>query len=423
MRERKIHVWEMPNGFRVYTYHDNTNRVSGVGAAVGSLYDPRGYRGMSHLYEHLIARQTRDIGNREFDLLHAKYLGGPDDDVNIRTDFVSTFYGHAGLMRLDHMLKVFDAMAGFVRDRLIDQEAFDIERAAVLQETYLRGLDTLDDRINQLVYRTLYTSNPVRNRIDCEPDELETFLLSKARQFGRRYYVPRNMFMVMLGPPHKQALRLAEKYFGEMEDRGTPRLDYDHTDDVPVLADIRSVEEGFPGIRQHHVTVAWPTETFSSKDGIALDVLSSVLQLRLTWRLREGNRDPKAGAYRTPVETERTFVHGLLEAKFATTDPEFAKHGYDVILQEAQRLRTELVAIDEFDAVTTYPELCWLDAFRFNGATLCEMIIEAVANGDEDCESVHSFQDELRTLNRRKLRDVANKYLTPEHVKVVVGPA
>ena len=46
-----------------------------------------------------------------------KYMGGPDNNRNIRTDRTSVFYGHGDLLRRKHMLAVFDIMASFVHPR------------------------------------------------------------------------------------------------------------------------------------------------------------------------------------------------------------------------------------------------------------------------------------------------------------------
>lgn len=423
MRDKKIHAKQLDNGLWVYTKHDDVAHTGGFGARVGSIYDPPDARGMAHFYEHVTARRTLKLDGRTLDIALAKYLGGPDDDINIRTDYVSTFYGHGDLVRTDHMFKVLDIMADLIKDRLLDLEGLDVERAAVYQEYFLRGKDLVGQELDQMVREAMYERNPARNRIDCEPGELANITLAKMRQFGRRYYTPANMFMVMIGPKHERARSFARKHFGDQPKGSRPQLDYDHSEDLPALSGVKSVERPWPGIHQTHTAIAWPTSHEGAGEGEVLDVLADTLRLRLSWRLREANRIMTQGTYRNEVVTERTFVHGMMYAEFATADAEFAVRAHDIVIQEAKRLREELAPADEIDAHRSYLEYVWLDALRGNALALSERIIEAACNGDEDLSGLNKHQDNIRAVDRKKVREAANKYLTDAHVHAVIRPA
>jgi zinc protease len=422
LRDKKIHAKQMDNGFWVYSRNDDVAHTGGFGARVGSIYDPLNARGTSHFYEHVTARRTRKLPGRELDIQFAKYLGGPDDDINIRTDLVSTFYGHGDLIRTDHMFKVLDIMADLLNDRLLDQEGLEVEMSAVYQEYFLNGRDLVDSELDQMVREALYERNPARNRIDCVPEELTRITLADLRQFGRRYYVPANMFMVMIGPKHERARAFARRHFGDLPKSSRPRLDYDRSEDQPKLSSTKLVERPWPGIHQVHTAVAWPTSPSGAGEGEVLDVLADTLRMRLSWRLREDNRVLDSGTYRNAVHTERTFVHGMLYATFATVNPEAAARAHDIVMEEVARLREELAPADEVDAHRSHLEYFWLDALRGNALNLSEFIIDAACNGDEDLSRLNTYQDRIRAVDRRKVREAARKYLTDEHVQAVIRP-
>lgn len=410
------------NGMRFYAHFDRIAHVSGIGVRCGSLYDPRGKRGMAHAVEHAITRRSQRYTQRQVSMLLWKFLGRPDDRFMIQTDWTSTFYGHDSLLRKEHMLQVFDVMASFVRDQVVEQEIRDSEWAAVHQEYFLRGIDDMEDLLEALMHEIIYTRNPARNRIDCEPDELRTITVQEARQFILRHYVPNNMFVILLGPSYKEAKRLVRRHFSDWSPGIVPTLEYDKTDDVPILTSVKSATVTRPGIHQYHVAIGFPTETYLSKDAETLDVLARILEIRLYEKLRLENHDFEKGAYRVYVITRRTFAHGLLFVHFATASREFAEEGREVVIREMERLKQDFAQDDERDAAIGNLDLEYLDDLHNTPGQLANRIIEAASNGDERLIHLHAFRDSLHRVGKKRILSVANKYFTPNHVHVVISP-
>lgn len=67
----------------------------------------------------------------------------PDDDINIRIDRTSTHFGFADLLKKKSMLTCLDVMAHFLRDKIVSAEGIDVEKSAVHNEYYLRGVDIM----------------------------------------------------------------------------------------------------------------------------------------------------------------------------------------------------------------------------------------------------------------------------------------
>lgn len=412
----------LPNGIRCYSFpHDNFN-VSGIGFKVGSINDPCNQRGMAHLTEHVLFRESDKYPSRATDIILRQFMGGPDDDINVRTDYVSTFYGHDDLRMRRYMFKSFDVLASIVQDRILNIEGLDIEKSAVLQEYYLRGIDEPITYSDDLLLQTIYDVNPIRNRIDCEPDELRAIQLSDVRHFVRRYYVPKNMFVIMFGPKREVVNGLVRKYFGDLSHTSKPILDYDHRDDFPKLTSVKSLEMPSPGLHQSHVQIGFPTEVYGSGDSETLDMLADLLEMHLFWRLREENRNLGSGVYRVVCEAMRTYVHGLFSIWFATSSTDFAAEAEARIIKEVKWFCENLVPADEFDAIRTRQISGYRSAFTDYPGILCEMVIESVCNGDEKLEKLHNYPQRLHSVTRRKIREVANKYLSLPYGRVVLQP-
>jgi predicted Zn-dependent peptidase len=428
MRESlRVKFGDLKNGMRYYSQYDwsGLTWLSGVGVMAGSIHDPPGKRGMAHVVEHLITCRSRKYQDpKRVNSLFWRYLGGPDDDRNIRIDRSSTFYGHLDLLRKGYMLNVFDVMASFVhpRRRIIDPELAMAEFAAVHNEYCLRGVDAIEMFLDDSMHGLMYEKNPAGNRIDCDLEDLKKMTVPDVRRFLRRYYVPKNMFVVVLGPPFREVKDLAEKYFGDLDVVTEPVLDYDHTDDLPELKDVKQLEIIREGIHQYHCGIGFPTEASSSLDAEAIDVLARIWEMRLE-RLRDENREFEGGVYRNPVEVSRSFTHGLIWARFATVSGEFEKYAEKAILEETKKLKTDLVGDEELEAAKGRMADVYTDAFRNTANNLAEMIIEAVCNGDKDLVRLHDFKNRLRKVTRHRLRDAANKYFTRHYARVLIRPA
>ena len=416
---------ELPNGVRFYSQYDwsGSTNLAGIGIKAGAIHVPPGCVGLPHLAEHLLARESLKYPSDEVDLIFEKFLGDPDEDINIRIDRISTHFGFGDLLRRKDMLDCLDVMAHFLRDKIVTSKGIDVEKSAVHNEYRLRGTDVTPVLLDDLFHRTAYTTNPARLRIDCEKDDLLKIKRSQIISFIKKHYVTENLFLVVLGPRFEEVRELTKKYFGDWEAKPKPQLNYDDSDNFPTLTSVSSHEESRRGINQYHFALGFHTENYASKDAEALQVLARILAFRLRHRLRDGNRIFDGGIYRANVEISKSFTHGLIYATFATTNGEFAKNGEDVVLEEFNRLKEELVSDREFDAMIYRINTTHLEAFRKVPEALAEMVIEAVCNGDEELTQLHSFRQRLHKIKRKKLLAVANKYFTPNYIRVLIKPA
>ena len=421
---RQVKCGQLANGFRFYAQYDSrNNNVSGIGVKCGSIHDPPGQVGMAHFAEHNLVRESLKYPEQEVNSILERYLGGLNGvDINVRTDRISTFYGHGDLLRRRHMFECFDLFASLLGDKIINKRGIGVESGAVHQEYYLYGLDFMPSLVEDLMHELVYIKNPARNRIDCQPEDLRQITPNQVRRFARRHYTPSNMFAIMLGPKFEEVRERTKRLFDHWEGPEPPVLDYDGSDNFPMLREIKSAELT-RNIHQYHVAIGFPTEPAGSKDDEVLEVISRVLSARLMQRLRGKNLDFNKGVYRALAFIPRSFVHGMIYCWFATSDKDFAKFGENVILEEIKKLREELVSDRERDDMVQSLDLIYLDAFQNVAEILCELIIEAVCNGDEDLTQLHAYRDRLYRVSRRKIREVANKYFGANHARVVIGPS
>lgn len=416
---KPVSFGDLPNGLRYYGRFDQVANAGGIGVRSGSMHGPRGKTGLPHFVEHAVCRISRKHSGKEASLLWRRYLGGGDDEANVRIDRYSTFFGNLMLLRLSHMRSCFDMFSHMLKDRLFDSEGVAIERSRIKNEYCLRGTDIMDEVLWDELHAMAYSHNPARHRIDCIPEELDTISIRELLSFTNRHYVARNMFVIVLGPRFKVAERLARQYFEDWPDCPVPKLDYNMTDGYAPLKVTQIRKLTRPGIGQHHVMIGFPVEEFGGKHHYALKVLIHILEHLLSEEIQEHAR----GVYRSPVVLSQSKFHGLLTINFATIHPEFVDSAVGSVSNLCRRLKENLVDLEVFSSTMHRAFYEWVGPFVNDASELVESITKSTANGDEDLTILHSGRTELGKVNRRKIVEIANQFLTPEFLMVHITPA
>lgn len=428
---KDIGIGTLANGMNVYIQYDPSisGHLWGIGIKVGSFYDPTGQKGMAHLAEHVMCAESIKFSNETTDLIFEKYTDGPEGNINIRTDRVSTFFGPADNLRYKrYMHVVFDLFASMLKDRIITPENLATEKAAIHNEYFLYGEDDMFSVLYNLIHKALYKKNPAMYQIDGTMIDVERATLRHVKKFVDTYYIPSNMFLTILGPKFHEGMRIAQTFFGDWNPKSRktiiePNWDIYRDDIIPELTLIQSCEITRTGIGQHHIAIAFPTEGYVSQDAEMLDVLVRILAHRIKRRLRDRNLDFNKGAYRALGYAERTFLHGILYLWFATIDAEFAKFGEQIILEECGKLKEELLSKDELQIFVDSLYNQHMSALKTSPYEVTELIIASACNGDENLEWLHQKANRFRKITRVRLRNAANKYLTDNYARAIIRPA
>lgn len=434
----RINVTPFDNGIYLYSMANSNMNLSAIGFPSGSIHDPPGLSGMNHLVEHMVARRGVNYTERETERIFNRYMGGTHGpDINIYCNRSGVLYGHGDLRRREHMWKCFAMYADLVKSAMLDAYGLDprvldvaglkVEKAAIHNEYRLRGTDVVEELVCDLVHWHMYRNNPARCRIDCARADLSGIKLAQVRQFIRDRYTTESMFVILIGPKNNEAVEKVREYFGDLPQRSPTPLAYDHSDDFPTLDSIRSFELVRPGIRQHHVAIAFPTEGYLSRDTEVLDVLAAIWEHRIEQRLREENTSFNAGIYHPETWSPRTFTHGMIAAWFATVgDSEYVERAVAMAVEECEKLKLDESAMLEEDCEDrkAYLKDSFDQMLLWYPLDLCEAITEATCNGDSKLKHFVSYPKRLSKVTPKSIREIAQKYFTtPDRfIRVVVKP-
>jgi zinc protease len=207
-----VHEAVLDNGLRVLIQEVHTAPLASVWCwyRVGSRDETSGLTGVSHWVEHMNFKGTTNIPREKIKGIIEQYGGYWNGYTWIdQTTYTETATRDA----LDHMLFIeSERMAHCVYDPA-DCES---ERTVIISELQ-GGENDPDQLLDQELTATAFRAHPYRHPTIGWLADLETMTREDLYGYYRRYYVPNNATLVVVGDvDRREAIRLAAKHFGSI---------------------------------------------------------------------------------------------------------------------------------------------------------------------------------------------------------------
>ena len=273
----KVEQFKLANGLTVIVKPDRRapTAVHMMYVRVGSMDEVDGTSGVAHVLEHMMFKGTAELKPGEFSRRVAA-LGGRENAFTSRDS--TGYFQQIPSNKLEDVMKL--EADRFARNQWPDDE-FKRELEVVKEERRTRTDDNPRGQLDEQVNAAVFLASPYRRPIIGWMNDLDAMTPQDAREFYRRWYVPANAALVVVGDVHPaEVRRLAEKHYGSIQARPAParkpRVE-------PEQAGIRRVEFKAPA-EQAYVTLAFKVPQLTSfestpdnDDALALTVLAAVL--------------------------------------------------------------------------------------------------------------------------------------------------
>lgn len=212
---------KLENGLEIFVFEDHKTPLVEVSLwyKVGSLDEPEGTTGISHLLEHSMFLGTDTLmKDQVHDLV--KKVGGYN---NASTHWSYTKYYEelpAANLELGIAIEA-DRMANLK----LDPDEFEREKKVVMQERRRSIESNAISSAYEEIMATAFQQSPLHHQIIGWMKDIEGITLEKLNAFYRQYYSPNNAVLVVSGDavPEK-VMQLAEKYFGSYQSRKIERI-------------------------------------------------------------------------------------------------------------------------------------------------------------------------------------------------------
>jgi zinc protease len=269
--------FKLDNGMTVIVKPDHRapTAVQMVWVRVGSMDEFDGYSGLAHILEHMLFKGTKTLKPNEFSQRVAA-LGGRENAFTMRD--ATGYFQQIPAGKLEEVMKL-------ESDRFANNQWPDVEFKRELEVVKEERRWRTEDQPRALLWEALnaatFKASPYRRPVVGWMSDLESMKPQDARDFYRRWYVPANAVLVVVGDVDPaQVKRLAQKYYGVIPARAVPsRKPRTEPDQVG----IRRIEFNAPA-DQAYVALAFKAPQLTSfestpdnDDALALTVLAAVL--------------------------------------------------------------------------------------------------------------------------------------------------
>ncbi len=321
--EKKVTEFTLANGmhFIVLERHDAPVVSFNSYVNAGSVNDPSGETGIAHMFEHMAFKGTETIGTKNYP--KEKQAMEAVERVYDRLDQERFKADQADPKKLDALRKelkdAIEKANSFVDpneyDRIVEGNGgvglnagtgedstnyfysfpanrlelwfllesqrflnpvfreFYKERDVVREERRLRVESNPQGKLVEMLLATAFAAHPYRTMPGGWASDIDSFRLSEAVRFYRKYYVPGNITVGIAGDVDPAlAKRLAQKYFGLIPPGPMP----------PPVRTTEPKQEGEKRVKvesptQPLMAIAYKRPDEKDKDDATLDVLSEIL--------------------------------------------------------------------------------------------------------------------------------------------------
>ncbi|MEZ4445588.1 MAG: pitrilysin family protein [Polyangiaceae bacterium] len=269
-------VQRLANGLTVIIEPDRRARRVGVALrySVGVRHEPRGYRQIAHLAEHLMFRGSAHVEPAmhfgHLAAAGAHSVGGFTAwDCTVLHETVPT-----GALPLALWLES-DRM-GFALDRVGERDV-ELEREILRNEARQRhGGDPIRLRTRLLAQRIFPSDHPYHREVEnperfAEPD-IDAIGLADVAWFMQQYYRPERATLALVGDVDpSEVLSLVRRYFESLRSHGP-----DPVDDRPPFRRLDGSTDERIATSQGRaaLSLGWPTAPLGTSEDAALDVIA-----------------------------------------------------------------------------------------------------------------------------------------------------
>lgn len=403
----------LANGMKIIVREDRRSPqvLHQVWYRVGSVDEPLGRTGISHVLEHMMFRGTRTVSGEQF----KKLIAAAGGEQNAQTSQDYTVY----FQRLpkQHLELAMRLESDRMRNLVIKDAVFQTEREVVHEERRMRTDDDPQSLVFERFNSIAWLAHPYRTPVIGWPDDIRKWTVADLQDWYRQWYAPNNATLVVVGDVvAADVIRLARKYYGRWPAVPLPqrRITAEPEPDGERRISVRAPSElGYVLIGVQAPGVRDPQQDW---EPYALDLLARVLDGHNAARLSvnlvqkglvQGAFASYGGIGRGP---EMFYLGGT--PRPGQSDAEYEQ----LLLAEVQRVAEQGVAADELERVKRQARAAKVyeqDSMYVQARRIGTMEMAGLSWRDLDL-----LDQRLQSITAEQVQAVARKYFARERLVV-----
>ena len=415
-RALEVHSHTLRNGLKVLLVDNSSVPTVSLTSSVlaGARYDLESKAGLAIMASRLLDEGTESRTSLEIaDAIES--VGGAIETDGSFERIIAT----AGVLNKDVDLGL-ELLADLVMRPIFPQDYVDKEKERTLAEI-ASALDRPQVVAGWAFNELVYQNHPLHRPSHGYPQTVERLTREDLLDFHRRYFVPNNVILSIVGDFRvPELLPKIENAFGDWEARPVEFPEYSE----PVRQTGKRVKFITMPAQQLNIYVGHLGVRRTNPDYYALQVLDTILGggAGFTARIPRRLRDELGLAYTTFASM--TMTAGLDPGRFIAfigTSPENMNLAIDGLLNEIRRIIEEPVSAEELQDAKDYLTGSFVFAFE-SSPQIARFLVHAEVYG-LGFDYIDKYPQYVRAVTVDDISRVARKYLDSEnYTLVVVGP-
>ncbi|MEE9200407.1 MAG: pitrilysin family protein [Candidatus Brocadiales bacterium] len=401
----------LENGLRLLINEDHSAPVISfqIWYHVGSINERPGITGISHLFEHMMFKGSRNVEPEQ----HSKIVranGGTDNAFT--TEDATAYFENLPSSKLALAAELEADRMAHLR---LTARTLASEREVVKEERRLRIDNSLYGTMAEAIYSTAFTVHPYRWPVNGWMSNLDAITLEDCREYYRTHYAPNNATIILLGDVDTQeAISTMEKYFGGLPPARRP--------DAEIPAEPRQEEERrkdlYVDTQSPWLAVAYHIPEAAHNDIPVLELIGSILTDGHSSRLyKKIIHEDRAALYVSASPSTNNdpglFIITVRNINEGHSPDEIASVIYDSL----EQLKTEAVTGHELEKAGNQIETDLIYSLQTNFVRGLQMGFSLTQTGDP--QGFIKDLEKYRTTTADDIKRVAEKYFAPENRTVV----
>ncbi len=401
----------LENGLRLLMHQDHSSPIISfqVWYDVGSRNERPGITGISHLFEHMMFKGSRNVEPEE----HSRIIqrnGGTDNAFT--TEDMTAYFENLPSSQLELAVKLEADRMAHLR---LTAETLESERQVVKEERRMRVDNSLSGKLNEGLYSATFTRHPYRWPVIGWMSDIDAITLDDCNSFYSTHYAPDNSTVIILGDiDFDETVSMVEKYFGHIPsaERQDELIPMEEPQNQERHKDLY-VDTRFPWL-----AVAYHIPEAAHDDIPVLELIENILTEGRSSRLYRKiiYEDQSALSVFASVDKYKDpglFVITVRSIKQGHTPDEVAS----VINESLEQLKTEKVTERELEKARNQMETNLVFGLQTNFVRGIRLGFSLARTGDP--LGFFKNLEKYRHTTTGEIQKVARKYFTPENRTIV----
>ena len=406
-----IKEYRLKNGLRLILSEDHSSPIISfqVWYNIGSRNERPGITGISHLFEHMMFKGSKNVEPEE----HGRIIqqnGGTDNAFTARD--MTAYFENLPSSQLELAVRLEADRMAHLR---LTADTLASERRVVKEERRMRVDNSLFGKLSEALYSTAFIRHPYRWPVIGWMSDIDSISLEDCKAFYRSHYAPNNATVILLGDiDFQKTISIVEKYFGSI-----PSAEF--TDEVIPVEEIQKkerqkdlfVDASFPWL-----AVAYHIPEAAHDDVPVLELIGNILTSGRSSRLHRKIIYEDQSALSVFASVDNNKAPGLFVITVNSIKQGYTLEEVEFVVNESlELLKDEMVTEREFEKAINQMETNLIFGLQTNFVRGMRIGFSLSRTGDPlgFVKKLESY----RQATTEDIQKVAMKYFTPENRTII----